>query len=393
MLARMSESIHADLGQADAALTRPAARRVAWADLAKGWSILLVVIMHSTLGVGAEIGETGWLHRVVAFAKPFRMPDFFLVAGLFAAVAVDKPWRVFFDKRVLHFVYFYVLWAAIIILLKVGVETRGDVAVMLRRVLLSLWIPYSSLWFIYVLPAMFLTVRLARRLPAWLVLAVAAAAHVLAETAAEPTPYAMASHLTGRFAIDSYLLFVVFFLVGHYAREPIFRLAAAASARPGAAGAGLAVWAALHAAAVVAGLTDKPGVTLAAGLAGALAVVVTSAVLARFAWMGWLAAIGRKSLVVYLSFAIPMVITREALIRSGLVADVGWISAATSAFALLMPLAVARFVAGTPLAFLYTRPQWARLALADPAAQPRAASDDSRAATCGASSRDAAGPG
>ena len=66
------------------AAARRDAGRVAWVDYAKGWSIVLVVVMHSALGVGFAVGENSCLHAVVAFAKPFRMPDFFLVAGLFA---------------------------------------------------------------------------------------------------------------------------------------------------------------------------------------------------------------------------------------------------------------------------------------------------------------------
>jgi len=33
-------------------------------------------MIYSALGVGVEIGATGRLHQVVAFAKPFRIPDF-----------------------------------------------------------------------------------------------------------------------------------------------------------------------------------------------------------------------------------------------------------------------------------------------------------------------------
>ena len=60
--------------------------RVAWVDYAKGFCIVFVVMMHSTLGVGNTLGQEGWLHSVVAFAKPFRMPDFFLISGLFLSV-------------------------------------------------------------------------------------------------------------------------------------------------------------------------------------------------------------------------------------------------------------------------------------------------------------------
>ena len=89
---------------------RPAATRVGWVDYAKGWCIVLVVMMHSALGVGLAVGETGWLHALVAYAKPFRMPDFFMVAGLFLGRAIDLPWRTYLDRKAVHFLYFYALW-------------------------------------------------------------------------------------------------------------------------------------------------------------------------------------------------------------------------------------------------------------------------------------------
>jgi uncharacterized membrane protein YcfT len=65
--------------------------RVAWVDYAKGFCTVMVVMMHSTLGVEAAAGETSWMGAWVAFAKPFRMPDFFLIPGLFLARVIDRP--------------------------------------------------------------------------------------------------------------------------------------------------------------------------------------------------------------------------------------------------------------------------------------------------------------
>ena len=87
--------------------------RVAWVDYAKGFCIVFVVMMHSTLGVGNALGADGWLHAVVAFARPFRMPDFFLISGLFLAHVIDRDWRTYLDRKVMHFAYFYLLWTAI----------------------------------------------------------------------------------------------------------------------------------------------------------------------------------------------------------------------------------------------------------------------------------------
>ena len=126
--------------------------RVAFVDIAKGWSIIMVVAMHAALGVGFAIGETSWLHPLVAFAKPFRMPDFFIVAGLFAGPAVAGSWRRFVDGKLLHFGYFYVVWLAIELAVKageLGIATGRD---FISAFLGHLVEPFGSMWFIQVLP-------------------------------------------------------------------------------------------------------------------------------------------------------------------------------------------------------------------------------------------------
>src|SRR5262249_36923507 len=87
--------------------------RVDWVDYAKGFCIVMVVMMHSTLGVEAEAGREGFMHYLVAFARPFRMPDFFMISGLFLARVIDRDWRTYLDRKVVHFAYFYLLWTAI----------------------------------------------------------------------------------------------------------------------------------------------------------------------------------------------------------------------------------------------------------------------------------------
>ena len=95
----------------DTGARRPS--RVDWVDYAKGFCIIMVVMMHSTLGVEQAAGREGWMHAAVAFARPFRMPDFFLISGLFLARVIDRDWRDYLDKKVVHFAYFYVLWVTI----------------------------------------------------------------------------------------------------------------------------------------------------------------------------------------------------------------------------------------------------------------------------------------
>ena len=55
------------------------------------------------LGRRAGGRPQGWMHAAVAFARPFRMPDFFLISGLFLARVIDRARRDYLDRKVLHF--------------------------------------------------------------------------------------------------------------------------------------------------------------------------------------------------------------------------------------------------------------------------------------------------
>lgn len=332
--------------------------RIAWVDFAKGWTILLVVLMHATLGVGKQLETTGWTHVIVQFAKPFRMPDFFLVAGLFAGSAVALPWRSFLDRRVAHFAYFYLLWMTVLVAVR-GVG--GPLGEALDQWFGALVDPYSSLWFIYVLPAMFLTVRLAHRLPRLLVLAAAFGLHLVAAAHEDGGAYMMAATLTGNTAVDSYALFTVFFLIGHYARALIFALANFARSRPLAALALLAPWAVLNGLATSQNWLDIPGAIFGFGLAGALAVVVLAALLSRIPLFGWLAVLGRNSLAIYLAYALPLAAARAILIRLDLIDDAGMVATIATLAGLVLPLVLAKAGPRLGLGFLFTRPAWARI--------------------------------
>lgn len=335
--------------------------RVQWIDVAKGWCIVMVVTMHSTLGVGVDLDSSSWLHAFVAFAKPFRMPDFFLVAGLMASRAISGSWRRFVDRKIVHFVYFYALWLAIVLAAKSGHLGIATPSRFLGEYLWRMVEPFSTLWFIQLLPFFFLTVRLLERVDRISVLFAAAALHILAASHSAGGAYAMDSIWTGWTTVDSFALFFVFFYVGHIAREPVFQLASAAARRPWRYQTVVSVWAVAETIGVHAGATEIPGVTLIAGFAGALAVVVCASWLARSAIGRPLAYCGRNSLVIYLTFVLPMAAARAFLIRTDVVHDVGAIASIVTLIAIAAPLALRAVVAGSPLAFLYVRPHWARL--------------------------------
>src|SRR6202048_2191747 len=211
-----------------AALTARSAR-IDWVDYAKGICIVMVVMMHSVLGVELAAGQTGFMHLVVMFAKPFRMPDFFLISGLFLPVVIDRDWRTYLDRKVVHFAYFYVLWVTIQFGFKApSFAAEAGWAHVGFLYLLSFIEPFGTLWFIYLLPVFFVVTKLTRPVPPLLICGVAAlleAAHVV----------------TGWTVIDEFCARFVYFYSGYLFADYVLALSDRARARPALALAGLAL--------------------------------------------------------------------------------------------------------------------------------------------------------
>ena len=345
--------------------SRPeAAARLAWVDVAKGLCIVLVVTMHATLGTGEALGGEGFLHTVVAFAKPFRIPDFFLLSGLFLGRVIDRDWRLFADRRVVHFAYFYALWVVIQSVFKTGAIVSGAegpgamLAAFGAHLAEAMVVPYSTLWFIYLLAVFSVVTKLLhRRLPPALLLGAAALLQLLPVHA---LPFALPE------LIEEFCARYVYFLGGYLFAEAIFRFADRVRGQTRIALAGLAAWAVLEAVLAFAPtgiaayptLASLPGVALALGAVGALAVVAAASLLTRAGGpvTAALRACGRRSIAIYLGFFLPMALTRTLIVQSGLDIDVGLASLIVTAVAVVVPLAVERAVRGTRLGFLFVRP-------------------------------------
>jgi uncharacterized membrane protein YcfT len=325
------------------------ASRIAFVDYAKGFCIVLVVMMHATLGVEAAAGQNGWLHAVVEFAKPFRIPAFFLTAGLFLSRSIDGDWRSFFDRKVLHFVYFYVLWVTIQFAFKLPAFAGAHGAGGALRLYADAFVqPFGTLWFIYLLPIFFVVTKLTRPLPPLLVWLAAAALE-------------MAPVETGSIVIDEFAGRFVYFYSGYWLARSVFAFAEGTTRHVVPACAGLAAWAVLNGALVAAGWADRPPVSLALGMIGSAALIAASALLARRDLLPPLRVCGQNSLVIYLAFFLPMVIAREGLLRSGVIADVGTVSLLVTIAAVVVPFAIERLVRRTRLRFLFERPAAFRL--------------------------------
>src|ERR1700688_1412940 len=220
--------------------------RVDWVHYAKGICIVMVVMMHSVLGVELAAGQTGFMHLVVMFAKPFRMPDFFLISGLFLSVVIDRDWRTYLDRKVVHFAYFYLLWVTIQFGFKApsfAAETSWHHVGYLY--LESFIEPFGTLWFIYLLPIFFVVTKLSRRIPPVAIWLVAAALEM--------------THLaTGWTVIDGFCARCAAFYSVFWLAAYVVALSDRARARPALVIAGLALGALVNGSMVASGPSEWP---------------------------------------------------------------------------------------------------------------------------------------
>lgn len=336
--------------------------RLNWVDSAKGISIILVVMMYSVFNVGQDAEGVGFFHYVIGFATPFRMPEFFLISGLFLGSVLTRNWKAYADRRVVHYLYFYALWAVIHIVLKIGIMSADPVTAA-SYVLWAIVEPYGVLWFIYLLAAFSLAAKLFHDLkaPRWLVFAFGALLQMLP------------IH-TGSYLVDQFAEYFVYFYAGYFFAPQIFRLVDLAMQHVVLTLGALAVYAAVNAALVFSpgyavlpehiqmGYAALPGLHLVLALIGSVALCVTAALLARLPFMGWLSWLGERSIVVYLVFVLPMSFARIALGKLGLTNDVTLTSLLVMVIAIGASLALYGLVQWTGRGkFLFERPAWAHL--------------------------------
>lgn len=324
--------------------------RQAWVDHARGISIVLIVILHARFAL-PDVTDARVIDALISAVQPFRLPALFLLSGLFLARIIDRAWREYFDRRVIHYAYFYALWATIEFApaFATGIARDSAAAMPLALDYLGLFIaPHGPLWFIYALPMFFVLAKLLRKVPAWIVLPVAAA-------------ISMAELQTGWVIGDRMVSRYFYFHAGYVLAPAVFAAGAWARANPRIALGALAVWISAHLAVMQAVSADHPVLSFVLGVAGCAAVLAIGALVSRAALMNWLALFGHRSLVIFLAFPLLLVVMRKALQLTGwpLTGDLKVLIVVTGS--ILGALLIHRLTRSTPLRFLFERPAWAML--------------------------------
>jgi uncharacterized membrane protein YcfT len=324
--------------------------RVDWVDCAKGICIILVVMMHSTLGVEKAAEQLSWLNPFIEWARPFRMPDFFLISGLFLAARIDRPWRSYLDTKVVHFAYFYVLWMTIQFASKsYGIVASEGPNAALAAYLMAFIQPFGTLWFIYLLAVFFVVTKLLGQARPLFVFLFAAALEI-------------APIETGWLVIDEFASRFVYFYAGYWLARHVFDYAKElGSLNPLTILGGLFAWGFINAFMVTNGYSTLPGFSLVLGFIGAGAVIAFAVLLSKFRIAHPLRYCGENSIVIYLAFFLFMAATRTVLLKTGIIPDLGWVSLIVTAAGVIGPLVLFWVTRNSPFSFLFRRPHWARL--------------------------------
>ena len=322
--------------------------RIDWVDYAKGICIILVVLMHANGGVEKLLGTETWFNGFIEWAKPFRMPDFFLISGLFLASRIDDPWRRYFDAKVVHFAYFYFLWMAIQHIFKDVARGETDTSG-LSHYASGLIQPFDTLWFIYLLAVFFVVVKVTRGISPVAMFAFGAWLEML------PIE-------TGSILIDEFASRFVYFYFGYWmARQVLVYADYLCSSDPAIVLLGLALWAVFEAVMVSSGIAPMPIVSLLLGLLGTAALIATRVLIAKTGKFSLLKYCGANSIVIYLAFSLFMGTTRIAVVTFIPSMGPSLISLLSTVAGVVGPLVLHMFTRGTHLAFLFNRPHWARI--------------------------------
>jgi uncharacterized membrane protein YcfT len=323
-----------------------------WMDTAKGICIVAVVTMYTTSHVSLALGTASWMAYWVEFARPFRMPDFFFISGLLLGRVIDRPWRRFADRKVVHYLYFFVLWSLLYFGARAALGQAGENAASPGGELVKVmtWGPFAMLWFIQMLPLYMVLTRLLRRVPWPLVLAAAALWHL----APIDTPWTQVDRAGERF---------VFFYGGHVLARGAFAFTAWVARHRGAGLAAALAWALGNGALVFGGLADVPGIGLLLGFLGAFGVMAVAVLLQPWRAGAWLRACGERSLPIFLGFYVPMSILMNLWLwlAPGVPLDAGLLALLLAAASIVLALAASHVLRRTRLRWLYERPAWARL--------------------------------
>lgn len=208
---------HLVQASADLVQVQPRAR-MDWPDVAKGLSILGVVILHVALNIPG--GKESVISQINTFLDPLRMPLFFLVSGFFSVKVLHQTFGELFRTRLWFFLVPYLFWTPIDIF---GGQVEGylyrdtDLAGF-GFYLLKIFGSANMYWFLYFLILFNVLLWATRKLPGWMIASVIMV-----------VPWLFMPMFGDNEVVRKCIIYLPAFFIGAYFRPRIEKFADAAS--------------------------------------------------------------------------------------------------------------------------------------------------------------------
>lgn len=321
-------------------------KRLNWIDYARGFTVIWVVLYQCTTRIGYDLPPEGWVYWLAELGRPLRMPALFFISGLLLTSALQKNWRDFINSKVLHLIFFFLLWSFLQILMRDWRLPLTEFSLKLFNAVTTN--PQNSLWFIAVLPLFFIITRLCRDVPPPLMLGIAALLEIM-----HIGPYSIWT--------DNTTSYYIFFLFGIYGAGIVHRVTDYFEANLKAAILAIFVFLPLNYLMVVMDWWNKPFLSLIL-TSYSLAVVIALGILANYSGrFSFLAFAGKNSLVIYLSYVPFVILILGLLKKTPLSNDFSSLSLIAWGAGVFGALGLWFIVRKTPLSFLFERPKWLKI--------------------------------
>ncbi|MDM9628917.1 acyltransferase family protein [Rhizobium sp. S152] len=325
--------------------------RIEWLDIAKGMSIILVVIYHTLLYHDFHAIAPDLYTRFSAVMTPIRMPLFFTVSGFLAASAMRAPWGDFLRRKIWLLVYLFAIWSTArwlffrYVQTNVLVPTEGSDPYQLIQMW---WAPNTGIWFIWALAIFMVATKALQATPHALTIAAAAIVSIL--TFGDRLPIDLFTH-------RNVLQYFVFFLFGCWYGKSVVN---GITERPVlTALGGFLIFAALYVLRWRLQAVDKGSWALVSSIAGLAWLCGTAVLMSRWqAVRSAFAYFGRNTLPVYVTHVMIvslLVATIAALIGTG--TTLGYLTApVVVTVAIGLSLAIRAVADRTGAGWLYSPP-------------------------------------
>ncbi|WP_207485814.1 acyltransferase family protein [Arenibaculum pallidiluteum] len=318
--------------------------KILWVQCARGLTISLVVLGHMLFGVDDAVGidPTVFLYSTTTLAM-FRMPLFFFVAGIFAYRSIARPTDVLVNRTIMQLVWVYLLWSLVHWAIKVPFGAMGNNGMPLDAILKIAYRPIDVLWFIYVLILFYLVTWATRKLPAFLMVALAA---TIASAGIETDPkwITRASHM------------YVYFLMGYMGSELV--LAYGQRVKAWYAVAAVPAFAVVSVGMVALDVWRDHTLWFIAACLGIVAMSCLCITIAE-TWLGsMLRFLGDRSLPIFVMHTIVGPTTRVILTKTGLVTEPLLLVPICTVVAIAVPVAAAVIADRLGLSWVFIKPAW-----------------------------------